>query len=402
MLASKTALGLCISLSLAASSAFAEKKYDPGASDTEVKIGNAAPYSGPASSYGVSPRIIGAYFKMLNDQGGINGRKINYLSYDDQFSPPKTAEVTRRLVEQDEVLFVAGNMGSAANLAIRRYMNMKKVPHLFIAVGGSKFNEPKEYPWTMGFNPSYDGEGRLYARNILKTLPDAKIAVLYQNDDMGRDLLQGLKEGLGDKVSMIVAEKSYEMSDPTVDSQIVQLMASGANVFVNLSLSRAAAQAIRKVHELGWKLDQQYLIYNSASIKATLTPAGLDRAKGIITSSFYKDSVQDAWKDDPATKDYRAFMQQYAPKEDADNTTAVYGYSTAQAIAYVLEQAGDELTRENILKQASNLTDVSLPMLLPGITLNNSPTDYYPISSLQLVQFDGKEYIPMGLPSKLN
>ena len=383
-------------LALSAAPALANKKYDTGATDTEIKIGMAMPYSGPVSSYGIVGKVNEAYFKMVNDKGGINGRKVTVISYDDQYSPPRTTEVVRKMVEQDEVLAVYGNLGSASNAAIMRYMNAKKVPHLLLGVGADRFNDPKAAPWTTPYMPSYEGEGALYARNILKTLPGARIAVLYQNDDMGKDLLKGLKKGLGDKASMVVAEASFEVADPTVDSQIIKLQASGADVFVNFATARFAAQAIRKVYDIGWRPKQQYLTYVSAYVKMTLEPAGLDKAKGIMAMAFFKDAVQPRWANDPATQQFLAFMKKYAPNEDINNAAAVYGYGVAQSMEHVLKAAGDDLTRANVLKQATGIKNLATGMLLPGITMNTSPTDYWPFSSLQLVQFNGKEFEPMG------
>ncbi len=383
-------------LALSAAPALANKKYDTGASDTEIKIGMAMPYSGPVSSYGIVGKVNEAYFKMVNDKGGINGRKVTVISYDDQYSPPRTTEVVRKMVEQDEVLAVYGNLGSASNAAIMRYMNAKKVPHLLLGVGADRFNDPKAAPWTTPYMPSYEGEGALYARNILKTLPGARIAVLYQNDDMGKDLLKGLKKGLGDKASMVVAEASFEVADPTVDSQIIKLQASGADVFVNFATARFAAQAIRKVYDIGWRPKQQYLTYVSAYVKMTLEPAGLEKSKGIMAMAFFKDAVQPRWANDPATQQFLAFMKQYAPDQDINNAAAVYGYGVAQSMEHVLKAAGDDLTRANVLKQATGIKNLATGMLLPGITMNTSPTDYWPFSSLQLVQFNGKEFEPMG------
>lgn len=379
----------------------AQKAYGPGVSDTEIKLGNTAPYSGPVSAYGISARSINAYFKLVNDKGGINGRKVNFVTFDDEFAPPKTVEMARRLVEQENVLMLVGGMGSACNLAIQRYMNARKVPQMFIAVGGSRFNDPKNAPWTVPFNPSYQGEGALYARHILQNVPNAKVAVLLQNDEMGRDLLAGFRKGLGDKASIIVAEQSFEVTDPTVDSQMVSLKASGADVLVNLSLSRTAAQAIRKADALGWKPRAHYLIYNSASVKSTFEPAGLEASTGVITSSFYKDPGQLALADDPATRAYKAMMARYAPNDDANNSTAAYGYCVGQALESILQRAGDNLTRENILRLSTSIQDLQLPMMRPGVLLNNSAKDYFPVGSLQLMRFNGKELESMGAPVRL-
>lgn len=379
------------------SSAWAQKKYDPGASDTEIRIGMTMPYSGPVSSYGIIGKVNEAYFKMLNDKGGINGRKVKFITYDDQYNPAKATEAVRRLVEQDEVLAVYGNLGSAANAGVARYMNVKKVPHIFLGVGAERFADPQNFPWTMPFMPSYDGEGRLYAQNILKTKPDAKIAVLYQNDDFGKDLLKGLKAGLGDKAkSMIVSEASFEISDPTVDSQVIKLQGSGANVFVNFSTARFAAQAIRKAWDLGWRPEQQYLTYVSAYVKMTLEPAGLEKSNGIMAMAFFKDAVQPRWANDLATQEFLAFMKKYAPGEDVSNAAGVYAYCLAQVMAHVLERSGDNLTRENVMKQATSLKDFRPTMLLPGLAMNTGAKDYWPFSQLQLVKFNGKEFEPLG------
>ena len=402
MFALKSVVVASLSLSLLAGSAHAQKKYDPGASDTEIRIGNASPYSGPVSAYGVIGKAIGAYIRMVNDRGGINGRKVNFITYDDQYSPPKTIEVTRRLIEQDEVLALSGNIGTGPNLAIQRYVNAKKIPHLMVSVGTEKFNDPKNFPWTVPFNPSYEAEGRFFAHNVLKTKPDAKIAILYQNDDFGKDLVKGLKNGLGDKAAkMIVGEVSYETSDPSVDSQIVQLKATGANVFMNFSLARAAAQAIRKVHDLGWHPDQQYVTYVSAYVKSTFEPAGLDKSVGIMSMRFFKDAGQSRWDNDPETKEYKEFLKKYMPDEDINNSLVVYGYISGQALENVLKKAGDNLTRDNILKQATTMKDVRLSMLMPGISVANSPTDYFPINTMQMVRFNGKELEPVGDPTRL-
>ena len=389
-----------IALLLAAlgmSGAMAQKKYDTGASDTEIRLGMTMPYSGPGSAYGIVGRVNEAYFTMLNERGGINGRKINLISYDDQYTPPRTVEMARRLVEQDEVLATYGNFGAAPNAAIQRYMNLKKVPQLMLTTGADRFNDPKASPWTTPFLPSNFAEGRVYGLNVLQTHPQAKVAVLYQNDDFGKDLLKGLKSALDGKGgATIVAEASYEIADPTVDSQIIQLQASGADVFVNFSTARTAAQAIRKVYDLGWRPAQQYLHFGSAYVKATLEPAGLEKSMGILTMAFFKDPVQPRWAQDPATKEFLAFMKKYAPQQDVNNAMAVYGYIQAQTMANVLRQSGDELTRANVLKQATSFKSMSVSMLLPGITIDNSPADYFPFNTLQLVKFNGSEFEPVG------
>ncbi|MCO5124177.1 MAG: ABC transporter substrate-binding protein [Rhizobacter sp.] len=390
-----TAASAVLGLALAASPALAQKKYDPGASDTEIKIGNTMPYSGPASAYGTIGKAEAAYFKKVNDEGGINGRKINFISLDDGYSPPKTVEMARRLVEQDEVLLLFGTLGTPSNTAIHKYMNAKKVPQLFVATGASKWNDPKNFPWTMGWQPNYHTEAMIYAKHILQTKPNAKIAVLYQNDDFGKDYLTGLKDGLGDKAKMIVAEASYEVTDPTVDSQIVQLQGSGADVFVNIATPKFAAQAIRKAYDTGWK-PTQYLTNVSLSVGAVLTPAGLDKSVGIITSNYGKDATDPQWENDPGMKEWRAFMAKYYPDGNLKDNSNIYGYGVARTMVQVLKQCGDNLTRENVMKQAANLQKFDAGTLLPGITINTSPTDFAPIQAVQLARFDGKTWVLFG------
>ena len=390
-----TAVTVAFSVALAAGTAFAQKKYDPGASDTEIKIGNTMPYSGPASAYGTIGKTEAAYFKKVNDEGGINGRKINFITLDDGYSPPKTVEMARRLVEQDEVLFLFGTLGTPSNTAIHKYMNAKKVPQLFVATGASKWNDPKNFPWTMGWQPNYHTEAMIYAKHILQTKPNAKIAVLYQNDDFGKDYLTGLKEGLGDKAKMIVAEATYEVTDPTVDSQIVQLQASGADVFVNIATPKFAAQAIRKAYDTGWK-PTQYLTNVSLSVGAVLTPAGLDKSVGIITSNYGKDATDPQWDNDAGMKEWRAFMAKYYPDGNLKDNSNIYGYGVARTLVQVLKQCGDNLTRENVMKQAANLQKLDVGTLLPGITINTSPTDFAPIQAVQLAKFDGKTWVLFG------
>ena len=383
-------------LALSGSAAWAQKKYDPGASDTEIKIGNIMPYSGPASAYGTIGKTDAAYFKMINDQGGINGRKIKFISLDDGYSPPKAVEDARQLVEQEQVLFIFNSLGTPSNSAIHKYMNAKKVPQLFVATGASKWNDPKNFPWTMGWQPNYQTEARMYAKHILETTPNAKIAVLYQNDDYGKDYLKGFEDGLGAKATtMIVAKASYETSDPTVDSQIVQLQASGANVFFNITTPKFAAQAIRKAYDIGWK-PVQYLNNVSASIGSVLTPAGLDKSTGVISIQYLKDSTDPTWKDDKAMKDWYAFMAKYYPDGNTKDGSNMVGYGVSQTLVQVLKQCGDNLTRENVMKQAANLKNYRTDVLLPGIKINTSATDYAPIEAMQLVRFDGKEYVAMG------
>ena len=389
---------VCIGAMLAAFAfpAAAQKKYDPGASDTEIKIGNTNPYSGPASAYGTIGKTIDAYFRMVNDQGGINGRKLTFISYDDGYSPPKTVEMARKLVEQDQVLFLFQTLGTPSNTAIHKYMNLRKVPQLHVATGATKWNDPKNFPWTMGWQPNYQTEAQIYARHILKTRPDAKIAVLYQNDDYGKDYLKGLKDGLGDKAkSMIVAEASYEVSDPTVDSQIVQLQSSGANVFFNITTPKFAAQAIRKAYDIGWK-PVHYLNNVSTSVGSVLTPAGLDKSAGVISTAYYKDPTDALWANDPAMKQWQAFMKKYYPDGSLINAFSVYGYTVAATLHEVLRKCGDNLTRENVMRQAASMKGWRIDTLLPGITITTSQDDFAPIEAGQLQRFDGKEWVRFG------
>ena len=400
MLSRKNFLAAALALGLVtlAAPAAAQKKYDPGATDTEIKIGQTMPYSGPASAYGTIGKVEAAYFKMLNEQGGINKRKINFISLDDGYSPPKTVEMVRRLVEQDEVLFLLGTLGTPSNTAIHKYMNGKKVPHLFLATGASKWNDPKNFPWTMGFNVNYQSEGKLYGQDILRTRPNAKIAVLYQNDDYGKDYLKGFKDGLGDKAkTMIVAEQTYEVTDPTIDSQIVSLKGSGADTFFNITTPKFGAQAIRKVAEVGWK-PVHYLNQVSASVGSVLKPAGLDNATGLISMQYTRDPTDPVWANDPVMKEYFAFLKKYAPDVGVDDGNGTYGYAVAQLIEQVLKQAGDNLTRENVMKQAASLKNFQVPMAIPGILANTGPDDFAPFQTMQLVRFDGKTWVPYGTP----
>ncbi|MFT4100981.1 MAG: ABC transporter substrate-binding protein [Burkholderiaceae bacterium] len=389
------AVGVVLALTLPMA-AGAQKKYDPGASDTEIKIGNIMPYSGPASAYGTIGKVQGAYYRMINEQGGINGRKIEFISLDDGYSPPKAVEQTRRLVEQEEVLFVLNPLGTPSNTAIHKYMNSKKVPHLFLATGASKWNDPKKFPWTMGWQPNYQSEGQVYAQYILKTKPDAKIGILYQNDDYGKDYLHGFKDGLGEAGrKQIVAEVSYEVTDPTVDSQIVALKSSGADVFMNITTPKFAAMAIRKAYDIGWK-PLQLLNNVSASVGSVLAPAGIEKSIGIISMNYLKDATDKQWENDPGYKDWVAFMKKYYPDGDLADNGNVYGYNLAMSIVHVLKQCGDNLTRENVMKQAASIKDLQLPMALPGVLINTSPTDYAPFQSMQLVKFDGKSWALFG------
>src|ERR1700741_2753569 len=394
---SKLAIASAAFILLAASSngALAQKKYDTGATDTEIKIGNIMPYSGPASSYGVIGKTEAAFFKMVNEQGGINGRKVNFISYDDGYSPPKAIEQARKLVESDEVLLIFQALGTPSNSAIMKYMNAKKVPQLFVASGGTKFGDPRNFPWTMGFQPNYQSEGRIYAKYIRDNFPNSKIAVFWQNDDAGKDQFKGLKDGLGDKINMIVADKSYEVSDPSIDSQIVALHDSGADIFFSWAAPKGSAQAIRKVGELGWK-PKFFLANTATSVAAVLKPAGLENAKDIISTAYLKDPTDPAWKDDPGVKTWQAFMDKYYPDGDKLNANNVYGYVLAQNMVQVLKQCGDNLTRENVMKQAANLRDFSTDMILPGVKANTSPDNYFPIEQMQLMKFDGEAWRLFG------
>ena len=384
------------SLVLASGLAFAAGQYGPGVSDTEIKIGNTMPYSGPASAYGAIGKAEAAYFAMINDQGGINGRKINFISRDDGYSPPKTVELVRQLVEEDHVLLLFNTLGTPPNSAIRGYLNDNKVPQLFVATGADKWNDPKHYPWTMGWQPSYRVEARIYARYILKNLPDAKIAVLYQNDDFGKDYLIGLREGLGDKADkMIVATQTYETTDPTVDSQIVALQGSGADVLLTAAIPKFAAQAIRKVYDIGWK-PTHFLTNVSASVKAVMQPAGPEKGVGIISAGYLKEPTDPQWQDTPEYKEWLAWMKKYNTSGNVADGFNVYGYSFAQTLVAVLKASGDNLTRENVMKQAASIHDMTLPMLLPGIIVSTSADDFAPIKQMQLEKFDGTTWQLFG------
>ena len=378
---------------LSVSPALAQKKYGPGVTDAEIKIGQTMPYSGPASAYGVIGKAEAAYFAMINDQGGVNGRKINLISLDDGYSPPRTVEQTRKLVEQEEVLLIFQSLGTPTNTATQKYLNAKKVPQLFLASGASKWSDPKNFPWTMGWNPSYQAEGRIYAQHILETKPDAKIAVIYQNDDFGKDYVVGFKGMLGEKgAKLIVAEQSYEVTDPTVDSQVVSLKSSGADVLVTFATPKFAAQVIRKVHDIGWR-PVHYLTNVSISVAAVLVPAGLEKATGILSAHYIKDATDPQWKNDPAFKVWDDWMKKYHKSGDPLDGFNTYGYTTAQTLVHVLKACGDDLSRENVMRQAANLKGLELPMLLPGIKLNTSPTDFNPIGEMMLTRFDGKRWV---------
>jgi ABC-type branched-subunit amino acid transport system substrate-binding protein len=385
-----------LTLSLTSLSVMAQAKYGPGASATEIKLGQTMPYSGPASAYGTIGKVELAYFKMINDQGGINGRKINLISLDDGYSPPKTVEQVRKLVEDDNVLALFDTLGTPTNSAIQKYVNAKKVPHLFLATGATKWGDPKHFPWTMGFNLTYQTEGEIYAKYLLKHKPNAKIAILYQNDDYGKDLLKGVKDGLGAaNAKMIVAEQTYETTDPTIDSQILSLQASGADTFIDITTPKFGAQAVRKAFDSGWK-PLHFLNNVAASVGTVLTPAGLDKSNGLITVEYYKDPTDPAWKDDPAMKEWFAFMAKYYPEGNVRDASNVFGVLAAQTMVQVLKQCGNDLTRENVMKQAANLKELKLPLLLPGITINTSSTDFFPVKQAQLAKFDGKAWVLFG------
>jgi ABC-type branched-subunit amino acid transport system substrate-binding protein len=385
-----------LALALSAPSAFAQKKYDTGASDTEIKVGQTVPFSGPASAYATIGKTQAAYIKMINDQGGVNGRKITLIQYDDAYSPPKAVEQVRKLVESDEVLLTFQIIGTPSNAAVQKYLNSKKVPQLFAATGASKFTDPKNFPWTMGFNPNYFVEGRIYGQYILKEHPDAKVGILYQNDDLGKDYLNGIKAGLGDKASsMIVAEASYEPTDPTIDSQILKIKDAGTTLFFSASTPKQAAQAIKKIAELNWH-PVQIVDINATSVGAVMKPAGLDAAKGVISVNYGKDPLDPTWKDDPGLKKYFDFMAKYYPDGDKDSNFNTYGYATTQLLIHVLKQCGDNLTRENVMKQAASLKDVSTDIALPGIKANTSPTDYRVNKQLQMMKFNGERWELFG------
>jgi branched-chain amino acid transport system substrate-binding protein len=385
-----------ISLVLASGHPLAAGQYGPGVADSEIKIGNTMPYSGPASSYGTIGRSEAAYFAMINEQGGVNGRKINFISRDDGYSPPKTVEQVRQLVEQEEVLALFQTLGTPPNSAIREYLNEQKVPQLFVATGASKWNDPKHYPWTMGWQPSYPIEARVYARFILKNFPAAKIAVLYQNDDVGKDYLTGLREGLGDKADkMIVATESYETTDATIDSQILSLRRSGADIMVTLAIPKFALQSIRKIYDIGWR-PTHFLTNTSASVAAVMRPVGPEKSTGIITAGYIKEPTDPRWQDSPEYKDWLAWMRKYYPLGNTADVFNVYGYSAAQTMVALLKQCGNNLTRENLMKEAANIRDLRLPMLLPGVAVSTAADDFAPIKQMQLQTFDGNTWQLFG------
>src|SRR5580693_6197062 len=388
--------GTAVAIALSASSASAQKKYDPGATDTEIKIGQTVPFSGPASAYATIGKAQMAYFNMINAKGGVNGRKINLIQYDDAYSPPKAVEQVRKLVESDEVLLTFQILGTPSNAAVQKYLNAKKVPQLFAATGASKFTDPKNFPWTMGYNPNYFVEGRIYGQYILKEYPNAKVGILYQNDDLGKDYLSGIKAGLGDKAAtMIVAETSYEVADPTIDSQVLKIKDAGADLFFSASTPKQAAQAIKKIHELDWH-PVHILDINATSVGAVMKPAGLEASKGVISVNYGKDPLDPTWKDDPGMKKYFDFMAKYYPEGDKNSNFNAYGFSTAQLMVHVLKQCGDDLTRENVLKQATNLKDVQLDLALPGIVGNTTPNDYRVNKQLQMMRFNGERWEMFG------
>jgi branched-chain amino acid transport system substrate-binding protein len=384
-----------LALALTTAPASAQKKYDEGASDTEIRIGNTNPYSGPASAYGTIGKTIDAFFKKVNEEGGINGRKVKFISYDDGYAPPKTVEMVRKLVEEDKVLFVFQTLGTPSNTAIRKYLNGKKVPQLFVATGASTWGQPKEYPWTMGWQPDYVTESVVYAKHILANVKDPKVAVLMQNDDYGRDYFNGFKEGLGKAADKIVQVATYEVADPTVDSQIIALKNSGANVFFNITTPKFAAQAIKKAHEIGWK-PAHYLNNVSNSIGAVLKPAGFDAAQGIISAQYVKDATDKQYSKDADMIAWNAFMDKFYPQGDKTSTFTVYGYAVSSTLLEVLKRAGDNLTRENIMKQAASLKGVEVPLLIPGIKANTSATDFYPLQSVRLQRFEGETWKLFG------
>ena len=384
-----------ILLSATSGAALAQKKYDTGATDTEIKIGNIMPYSGPASAYGVIGKTEEAYFKKINAEGGVNGRKIDFVTYDDGYSPPKAVEQARKLVESDEVLVVFNPLGTPSNSAIQKYLNSKKVPQLFVATGATKWNDPKSFPWTMGWQPSYQSEGRIYAKFLLKEKPDAKIAVLFQNDDFGKDYLKGLKDGLGAKASMIVTEESYETTEPTIDNHIVKLKATGADTFRSVTTPKFAAQAIKKLAEIEWK--PLHIVVNvSASVGSVLKPAGFENSQGILSAAYAKDGADSQWDNDPGMKKFYAFLEKYYPEGNKLDGSVVYGYGAAQTLVKVLQMCGDDLTRANVMKQAASLKDFTPDTLLPGVKINTSDTDFAPIEQLQMMRFKGEKWDLFG------
>jgi branched-chain amino acid transport system substrate-binding protein len=372
------------------------KQYGPGVTDSEIKIGNTAPYSGPASNYGTIWKCEARYYEMINAQGGVNGRKINFISYDDAYTPPKTVEMTRKLVEDDRVFIAANSAGTPTNTAVWKYLNEHKVPQLFVGTGATKWDDPKGHPWTIGWQPNYQSEGRIYAAYILKNKPDAQVGVLYQDDDFGKDYLKGVVDGLGSKAaSMVLVKASYETTDPTVDSQIVDMKAKGCDVIVNTAISKFAAQAIKKAAEINWK-PLHILSGIGNSVAGTLKPAGLDSCKGIVSDFYLKDPNDPTWKSDAGLKWWLSFMNKWYPQGDRADINNVYGPSVAATVVHVLKACGDDLTRENVMKQAANLNHFTVPMLIPGITISTSPTDFAPIKQVQMGRFDGERWRLFG------
>lgn len=376
--------------------ALAQKQYDTGASDTEIKIGNFVPYSGPASAYGVVGKAMAAVFRKMNDDGGINGRKINFISYDDAYSPPKSVEQTRKLIESDEVLLLFGTLGTASNTAVQKYLNAKKVPQLFVATGATKWDDPKHFPWTMGWLPSYQSEGRIYAKYLTKETPEARIAVLYQNDDMGKDYLKGLKDGLGANLSRLVAEESYELAEPTIESHIVKLKSSNADAIVFFTTPKFGAQAIKKLGEMNWRPGTVIVSNVSASTATVMRPAGLDYSQGVISAAYAKDVSDPQWNNDPGIKEFEELLAKYLPEVNRVDASALTGYNMAQTMVQVLRRCGDNLTRENVMKQAASLNNLEQGGLLPGVKISTSPTDFQPISQLQLMRFKGERWQLFG------
>jgi branched-chain amino acid transport system substrate-binding protein len=369
----------------------AEKKYGPGATDAEIKLGQTVPYSGPASAFSSYGRVVTGYFEMINESGGINGRKITLLSLDNAFSPPKAVEQTRKLVEDSGVLADVGTVGTTPNVAIQKYLNQNKVPHVFISAGGLRFNDPKNFPWSVPMYPAFEMEGKTFGQYIQKNKPDAKIAVLFQNDDYGKDFLTGLKAALEGGTAKIVAEASYELTDPTIDSQIVRLKDAGADVLMYFSTPKFTAQALRKVAELGWR-PTQFLASPTNSVETVIKPAGFENAQGVLTTQFTKQAGDPKWVDDPEVKEYVAFMKKWAPNDNPGDFVALSGYIIAQGIAKGLSDCGDDLTRENLLKQASSFKGQRFKMMLPGVELNNSAEDYAPYHALRVAKFEGASW----------
>jgi branched-chain amino acid transport system substrate-binding protein len=391
------ALLLALGLTSLVAAADARAQTVVGVTATEIKVGNTNPYSGPASAYGTIGKAIGAYFKKVNDEGGVNGRKINYITYDDAYAPPKTVEMVRRLVEQDQVALVFQTLGTPTNTAFHKYINQQKVPHLFVATGATKWNDPKNFPWTMGFQPNYQTEGRVYAAHMLKNHPDAKVGILYQNDDYGKDYLKGFEDALTEagKKNLIVLRQSHEVTDPTIDSQIVNLKNSGATVFFNITIPKFAVQAIKKAHDLGWK-PTHYLNNVSSSLSTVLKPAGLEASKGLITALYMKEVTDPKWRNDKGYLEWVAWMKKYYPEGALDDQANGYAYNVAILMTHVLKQCGNDLSRENIMRQAASIKNLELPLLIPGIKVNTSPTDFAPIEQEQLARFDGEKWAEFG------